>query len=69
MWLDSCEARKTYAGASSAGWPARPSGVDSPKLSIFSSCMVAGMSGVQIGHGATALTRIPLAPTICASPA
>src|SRR5215212_7487278 len=30
--------------------------------------MVAGMSGVQMGPGATQLTRIPLGPSIWASP-
>src|SRR5215218_4857315 len=56
----------TYTGASSAGCPARPSGVSSPKLATFSSGMVAGISGVQIGPGATLLTRIPFSPSSCA---
>jgi hypothetical protein len=30
--------------------------------------MVAGMSGVQMGPGATALTRIPRSATYCDSP-
>src|SRR5215212_2730728 len=56
----------TYTGASSAGCPARPSGVSSPKLATFSSGIVAGISGVQIGPGATLLTRIPFSPRSCA---
>jgi hypothetical protein len=32
----------------------------------FSSGIVAGMSGVQIGPGATLFTRIPRAPSSCA---
>src|SRR5919112_5698060 len=53
-------------GASSAGCPARPIGTCSPKLSTFSSGMVAGISGVQIGPGATLLARMPLSAYICA---
>src|ERR687893_1584633 len=55
--------------ANSLGWPARPSGVSLPKLFTFSSGMVEGISGVQIGPGATAFTRIPLLPSIWAKPA
>src|SRR3954469_14658643 len=50
-------------GASSAGWPGRPSGVSEPNCSTFSGGMVAGISGVQIGPGATLLTRIPRLPS------
>ena len=57
------EARKTKAGATSAGWPARPSGVSEPNCSIFSVSWVAGCSGVQIGPGATAFTRMPSSPS------
>jgi hypothetical protein len=39
-----------------------------PKSSTFSSGIVAGMSGVQIGPGATALTRMPRSMVSCASP-
>jgi hypothetical protein len=34
-------------------------GTSLPKEATLSSGMVAGMSGVQIGPGATALTRMP----------
>src|SRR5690606_18825235 len=65
---DSREARYTYAPASSAGCPARPSGVSEPNFSTFSSPQpVAGMSGVQIGPGATAFTRMPFLPASVAS--
>src|SRR5690606_40435491 len=60
------EARKTNAGATSAGCPARPSGVSCPNFSIFSSGWVAGCSGVQIGPGATAFTRMPRGPSSAA---
>ena len=40
-----------------------------PKLSTLSGGMVEGISGVQIGPGATAFTRIPLLPSIWARPA
>src|SRR6185437_15648139 len=49
----------TNTGASSAGWPGRPTGVCSPKPSTWSGGIVEGMSGVQIGPGATLFTRIP----------
>jgi hypothetical protein len=51
-------------GATSSGWPGRPMGTSLPKAATCSAGMVAGISGVQIGPGATALTRIPL-PTSC----
>src|SRR5690242_10198530 len=53
-------------GASSAGCPARPSGTLSPKLFTFSGGIVDGISGVQMGPGATLFTRIPLSPNNCA---
>src|SRR5215217_7744182 len=59
-------ASSTYTGASSAGWPGRPIGTCWPKLSTFSSGMVAGISGVQIGPGATLFARMPLSAYICA---
>ena len=62
------EARKTNAVATSAGCPARPSGVSSPNDAILSSGIVAGISGVQIGPGATELTRMPFSATDCARP-
>jgi hypothetical protein len=43
----------------SSGWPGRPMGTSLPNWATFSSGMVAGISGVQIGPGATALTRMP----------
>ena len=49
----------TNTGASSAGWPGRPAGVCSPKPSTWSGGIVDGMSGVQIGPGATLFTRMP----------
>ena len=47
------EANRTYTGANSAGCPARPNGVSLPRFFTFSSGIVAGISGVQIGSGAT----------------
>src|SRR5699024_8579714 len=58
-----------YAGASSVGWPARPNGVDFPNSGRAplgwpsETCR-----GVQIGPGATALTRIPRGASCWASP-
>src|SRR3954451_18572421 len=43
-----------------------PSGVSESNCSTFSVGMVAGMSGVQIGPGATLLTRMPCSPRSCA---
>jgi hypothetical protein len=40
--------------ATSTGWPALSIGTDVPNFLIESSVIVAGMSGVQIGPGATA---------------
>ena len=54
---ESSEARNTYAVATSSGSPARPIGHCEPKDFIFSGAlwpMDAGISGVQIGPGATA---------------
>src|SRR5215212_9025057 len=56
----------TYTGANSAGCPARPSGVFSPNEATFSSGIVAVIRGVQIGPGATLLTRMPFSPNNCA---
>src|SRR3954469_10288075 len=50
-------------GASSAGWPARPSGVSEPNCSTFSGGMVDGINGVQTGPGATLFTRMPRSPS------
>ena len=63
----SSDARYTYAPASSAGWPARPSGVLRPNSGSLSGQPVGGMSGVQIGPGATAFTRMPRGPSSSAS--
>src|SRR5215207_7380125 len=41
-------------------------GTCSPKLSTFSGGIVAGMSGVQIGPGATLFTRMPFSASIWA---
>src|SRR6266496_5118761 len=46
--------------------PARPSGTFLPKFSTLSSGIVDGMSGVQIGPGATLFTRMPFPPKSCA---
>lgn len=69
MQLASSEASSTKAPASSAGWPGRPNGVSLPKASTFPGGMVEGMSGVQIGPGATLFTRMPRSPSSCARPA
>lgn len=55
--------------ASSAGWPGLPRGVFLPKFFTFSAGIVDGMSGVQIGPGATAFTLMPFSATSPASPA
>ena len=39
-----------------------------PKFFTFSSGMVAGISGVQIGPGATQFARMPFLPSIWLSP-
>src|SRR3982074_662028 len=46
-------------GAISAGWAARPKTVCEPNCLTFSLGNVEGISGVQTGPGATALTRTP----------
>jgi hypothetical protein len=57
--LASCEARKTKAGASSAGCPARFNAVFSPNFGNFScGCPPVTWRGVQTGPGATAFTRM-----------
>lgn len=61
IMFESLEARKTYAGANSAGWAARPcKEVLAPLPSISSGDMDDVCKGVITGPGATALTRIPL---------
>jgi hypothetical protein len=57
MKLDSWLAKNTYAGATSAGWPARPIGACLPNSGIFSGGWPwLGCNGVQTGPGATAFT-------------
>ena len=56
---ESAEARKTYAGASSAGCAGRPVGFVSPNVETSSAGIVEAISGVHTGPGATALTRMP----------
>src|SRR5256885_1371792 len=53
--------------ANSAGWPGRPKGVGPPTFSSLS--MLAPpltCNGVQIGPGATPLTRMPFLPSCLA---
>ena len=50
------------------GLSGRASGACWPKLAAFSAAIVEGMSGVQIGPGATQLTRMPRWPSIWDSP-
>ena len=59
----------TYAVASSAGWPGRFIGYFAPKLDVVFRLIVDGMSGVQIGPGATAFARIPFSARSWAKPA
>src|SRR3546814_19045896 len=52
---------KRKLGATSLGRPGRPIGVLSPKCSTFSGdAPPKGLSGVQMGPGATPFTRMPL---------
>ena len=55
-------------GATSAGLPARSSGALSPCFWTFSFPNDCGMSGVQIGPGATPLTLMPRFVSYFASP-
>ena len=57
--INESEAKYTYAGASSTGWPALPIGVSVPNVVIYSAEKLEGCRGVHIGPGATALTFIP----------
>jgi hypothetical protein len=52
-----------HEGGSELGGQARPSGVPCPNLLTFSAGIVAGMSGVQMGPGATAFTLMPRSAT------
>jgi hypothetical protein len=50
------------------GWPGRFIGVFWPKVASFSGLDPPdGLSGVQIGPGATPLTRMPLSSRFCDS--
>ncbi len=51
-------ARKMQEGAHASGRPARPIGAEPPRLAVRPSSKLAGISGVRIGPGATAFTRI-----------
>ena len=68
--LDSAEARNTYAGASSAGCAARPIDVslDPNSGSVSGSTLRVTCSAVQVGPGATTLTRVPCGMSCWASP-
>src|SRR5690606_12195002 len=59
MYEASLLARKTKQGATSAGWPALPMGASVPNSATCLGLKVEGISGVQMGPGATAFTRIP----------
>ena len=61
------DARKTYAGASSSGCAGRPIVTSFPNFATSLAGFADGLSGVHTGPGATALTRIPLSASICAS--
>src|SRR5829696_6108901 len=67
MYDESSQARNRKHGATSFGCPGRFMGVLAPKLLTLSSSKVDGMSGVQIGPGATPLTRMPLSASDWAS--
>ena len=58
-----------YAVASSAGCPGRFIGTFLPKFATVSGSIVEGISGVQIGPGATQLARMPLSASNYARPA
>ena len=58
-------ARNTKQGATSLGWPGRFIGVSVPNFATCLASNEAGMSGVQIGPGATAFTRMPRSTSSC----
>ena len=60
-------ARNTKAGAISSGCAGRFIGVSLPNFETRSASLSAGLSGVQTGPGATALTRMPLSIRCVAS--
>ena len=53
--------------ATSSGWPARFIGTSAPNFATLSGGKVDGISGVQIGPGATPLTRMPFSTSACDS--
>src|SRR5947209_4641459 len=61
------DARKTYAGATSSGCAGRRNAVLLPNSLIFSPGRSAGFSGVHVGPGATAFTRMPRSARFVAS--
>src|SRR5262249_6336793 len=63
----SSDARNTKQVATSTGWPGRFIGTSEPNVATFSEGNVEASSGVQIGPGATALTRMPFTPSACES--
>jgi hypothetical protein len=65
MYDESSDARNTKLGAISSGWPGRPNGTSEPNVSTSFAGNVDGMSGVQIGPGATPFARIPLSASAC----
>ncbi len=67
MYEESSQARNRKHGATSFGWPGRFIGVSAPKLFTLFSSKVDGISGVQIGPGATPWTRMPFSASDCAS--
>src|SRR5687768_8508777 len=67
MYEASSLARYTNDGATSSGCPTRPIGVSFPNEATLSASNVDGMSGVQMGPGATAFTRMPRSASESAS--
>lgn len=65
--FESLEAKNTYEGPSSAGWPARPwSGIPRPNPSIESAGREPACNAVITGPGATAFTRMPRGASLTA---
>ena len=67
MYDESSQARKRNEGATSFGWPGRFIGTFAPKLLTLAAEKVEGISGVQIGPGATPLTRMPFSTSAFAN--
>src|SRR5262249_25576352 len=68
MKRESSQARKTNAGASSAGCAGRPLGLLSPQRFSLSPSNDWAMSGVHTGPGAIALARMPRSASVSARP-